>query len=92
MGRKSKLYRSEINLSKELFDDSLEINFEDGNLAEIERQICNLKTFSDLSHRRYARKLYNEIKSQLTDTKSSLDKHTLNKLAHIIELKIGTSI
>lgn len=92
MGRNSKLYKSEVNLSKEFFDDSLAIDLKDGNLTEIESQIGNLKTFSNLAHRRYAKKLYSKIKDQLSDSESSLDKTALNKLAHIIELKIGTSI
>ena len=92
MGRKSKLYKSEVNLSKELFDDSLVIDLEVGNLAEIESQIGNLKTFSNLTHRRYAKMLYSKIKNQLMDSESKLDKTALNKLAHFIELKIGTPI
>jgi hypothetical protein len=90
--RKSKLYKSEISLSKELFDDLLNIDIKEGNLAEIENRICHLKTFSNLVHRRYARMLYIEIKNQLSDSKSKLDKTALNKLAKIIELKIGTPI
>ena len=81
-----------MNLSKDLFDVSLNINLEEGNLAEIESRICHLKTFSNLSHRRYARMLYNKIKKQLSESKSNIDKLALNKLAHIIELKIDTPI
>ena len=81
-----------MNLSKDLFDVSLNINLEEGNLAEIESRICHLKTFSNLSHRRYARMLYNKIKKQLSESKSNIDKLSLNKLAHIIELKIDTPI
>ena len=92
MERKSKLYKSEINLSKELFDDSSIADLKEGNWAEIESQIGNLKTFSNLTHRRYARMLYSKIKNQLSDSKSSLDKTALNKLAHFIELKIGKPI
>ena len=92
MGRKSRLYRSEVNLSKDLFDDSINNDLKDENLAEIEIRICHLKTFSNLSHRRYARMLYNKIKSQLSDSNNNTNKVALNKLAHIIELKIGTSI
>ena len=92
MEHKSKLYSSEVNLSKDLFDDSLNINLEEGNLAEIESRICHLKTFSNLSHRRYARMLYSKIKRQLSDSKSNIDKLALNKLARIIELKIDTPI
>ena len=86
------MYSSEMNLSKDLFDVSLNINLEEGNLAEIESRICHLKTFSNLSHRRYARMLYNKIKKQLSESKSNIDKLALNKLAHIIELKIDTPI
>lgn len=92
MGRKSKLYRSEVNLSKDLFDDSINNDLEDENLAEIESRICHLKTFSNPSHQRYARMLYGKIKSQLSDSNNPTNKVALNKLAHIIELKIGISI
>ena len=92
MGRKSRLYRSEVNLSKDLFNDSVNNYLEEANLAEIESRICHLKTFSNLSHRRYARMLYSKIKSQLSDSSNHTNKVALNKLAHIIELKISTSI
>ena len=92
MGRKSKLYRSEINLSKDLFTESFNDDYEKLDLAEIESQICHLRTFSNPAHRRYARMLYSKIKSQLSDSSSNTDKLALNKLAHIIELKISTPI
>lgn len=92
MGQKSKLYRSEVNLSKELFDDDLNIDLDDENLAEVESRICQLKTFSDLSHQRYARTLLDTIKIRISNSKSSTQKIALNKLAHIIELKIGNPI
>jgi len=91
VGHKYKLYSSEVNLSKDLFDDSLNIDLKDADLIEIEYHICHLKTFSNLNHRRYARLLYRKIKAQLSDSKSNVDKFALKKLAHLIELKISTS-
>lgn len=90
MSHKFKLYNSEVNLSKDLFDDS-NIDLNDADLIEIENRICHLKTFSNLTHRRYARMLYRKIKAQLSDSKSNIDKIALKKMARIIELKISTS-
>lgn len=70
-----------------------EINSQDdSSYLELENRICHLKTFSKLSHRRYARILYNNIKKQLLITKNLKNKSALNKLAQIIELKIGTVV
>ena len=91
MARKAKAIGSEINVSKLLFDDHLlNRNTEETSFSEIENQICHLKTFSILSHRRYAKMLYKKIKKQLLVTKSNNKKSVLNKLAYIIELKIST--
>lgn len=92
MGQKSKLFRSEVNLSKELFDDDINIDLDVENLVEIESRICQLKTFSDLSHRQYARLLLDKIKVKISNSTNSNHKIALNKLAQIIELKIGTPI
>lgn len=83
--------RLPVNFTKMLFEDSLNTNFEEQNYSELESTICHLKTFSDLSHRRYAKMLYRKIKNQLSITRNMAKKSTLNKLAHIIELKVSTT-
>jgi hypothetical protein len=92
VGRKSRLYRSELNVSRILFNSSKGNKAEDASFSDIENQICHLKTFSNLSHRRYAKMLYKKIKKQLLITHSNDKKSVLNKLAYIIELKISTTL
>jgi len=89
VGHKARSNRSEIKVSRILFDSTSVSNPDKTSFSEIENQICHLKTFSILSHRRYAKMLYKKIKKQLLVTKNFNKKSALNKLAYIIELKIG---
>jgi len=92
VGHKARTIRSEINVSRLLFDSPSDSSSESNNFSEIENQICHLKTFSILSHRRYAKMLYKKIIKQVSITKNNNKKSALNKLANIIELKINQAV
>lgn len=91
MSRKSKLYREEINVTKRFLLPEND-NFDMDDFAEIEHQICHLKTFSNLAHRRYARMLYHRIRKVMLNTRNESKRFALRKLAGIIELKISSSL
>jgi len=64
-------------------------DFGDFDFSEMEDEICHLRTFSNLKHRKYARLLYQKIKNQISKTRNKTRILALNKLMQIIELKVN---
>lgn len=57
-------------------------------LSEIESDICRLQTFSRDEHRNLARKVYSKIRDRISNIHDGKEKNDLQKLAHLIDMKI----